>query len=254
MKAIMEQVLAGWNAYWGESRYLWLWGAAFLCLLLFYKKEKNAANLVRYQVLMAVMYFFPITAGVIQKCVGAEVYWRVIWLFPVVPVIAYACTLGVKQAPGKTWRAVLTAVCIAAAVFAGRSVWQAGNYEKTVNRQQVPDEVAEACRIITENRISSDSRVAADDHIASYLRVYDPSVKMSYGRRGESAISKSAAALYEEIQAPERDYEKIAERARETDCQFLVFRITSDNAAAEMEKYGFSLIGSAADYGVFQEN
>ena len=244
--------MSSWNAYWGESRYLWLLGAAFLVLIFLSRKNKTARDLLFYEILMAVIYFCPVTAAVIQKCVGALVYWRVIWLFPVVPVIAYAAVSMIRKCPKRILRFVCMAAVICLIVLSGKSVWQAGNYALTANRQQVPDEVAQISRIVLENRKSEDSLVAADDHVASYLRVYDASIKMVYGRRGDGAASKNAFSLYESMVSPEPDYKKITDLAQQENCEILIFPVPQESVIADMEEYGYEIIGSVESYGIFQ--
>lgn len=252
MREIIECTIASWNAYWGESRYVWLLCAAFVCLLFFCRKNEDVKDMVRYLLFMTIVYFCPITAAVIQKCVGALVYWRVIWLFPVAAVLAYAAVLVVRKVPIKMFRFVCIALFACLIGFSGMSVRQAGNYVIAANRQQVPDEVAQISRILVENRTSEESLVAADDHIASYLRVYDASIKMVYGRRGDGAASKRAFSLYENVVSPEPDYQTIADIAKQESCELLIFRVPKEGVIDEMEKYGYHLIGSVEDYGIFQ--
>ena len=252
MREIIDCTIASWNAYWGESRYVWLLCAAFVCLLFFCRKNKDVKDMVRYLLFMTIVYFCPITAAVIQKCVGALVYWRVIWLFPVAAVLAYAAVLVVRKVPKMMIRFVCMGLFVCLIGFSGKSVRQAGNYVIAANRQQVPDEVAQICRIIGENRTSEESLVAADDHIASYLRVYDASIKMVYGRRGYGAASKRAFSLYENVASPEPDYQTIADIAQQESCELLIFRVPQERVIDEMEEYGYHLIGSVEDYGVFQ--
>lgn len=253
MREIIECITASWSAYWGESRYVWLLCAAFVCLAIFGRKNEAAKDLIRYQILMTVVYFCPVTAAVVQKCVGALVYWRVIWLFPVAAMLSYAAVLIIQKEKKRILRFVWMGVFVCLIMFSGKSVWQAGNYEITANRQQVPDEVAQIGRMILENRTSQDSLVAADDHVASYLRVYDASIKMVYGRRGDGAASKRAFSLYENVVSPEPDYQKITEIAQQEGCEFLIFRVPQESVIDEMEECRYKMIGSVEDYVVFQD-
>lgn len=252
----MESVADAWNRYWNGSSYRFLLPAAVLILLVLAKKYKKAGELAVYQILIALVFVCPATAWFIQKCVGELVYWRTLWLFPVVPAIALAMTLLVKSCKPKWGKGVLAALFLAAAVFAGTSVWQAGNFVKTGNRQQVPDPVAAAAGLIAENRTSEESLAAVDDFIASYIRVYDPSIRMPYGREARGAESRNAKALYLEIMNPEPVYHHLARRASVMNCEFLVFEVPEEKESRicySVGRYGYELIGKADRYGVFQK-
>ncbi len=56
------------------------------------------------------------------------------------------------------------------------------------------DEVVSICNLINEQKEENEEiYLATDDKIASYVRVYDPSIKMPYGRGGKGASGKKAA-------------------------------------------------------------
>lgn len=252
MKEILECAVSSWNAYWGESSYLWLLGISLACLLFFAWKKKEAGVLVSYQILILAVFFTPVTAGIIQKCIGALVYWRMLWLFPTVPLIAFAMVLVIRSSQKKVFRFVLTVLAAAVIVCAGTSVWQAGNYEIVNNRQQVPDDIVAISRLIAKNRTSEESRVAADNYVASYIRVYDPSIQMPYGREGRGAVSKDARALWKYINSGEPVYKKIAVRAKRENCEFLVFPVLQEEIKESMDEYGYEMIGSSGYYGIFR--
>ena len=92
MDNVVHYIIFWWEQYWGSSWYPYLWAAAFLYLLIFERKRKNTGYLIAFQCLLCFLYFCPVTAALIQKCIGGLVYWRVIWLFPVVPALALVVT------------------------------------------------------------------------------------------------------------------------------------------------------------------
>ena len=81
-----------------SSIYCWL---AVLYLLIFREKIKKPDTiLLVYLVISLAVFFCPITAKIIQKCIGELVYWRVLWIVPSVPVIAFAMTEFLKERKG----------------------------------------------------------------------------------------------------------------------------------------------------------
>ena len=145
------------------------------------------------------------TAALIQKCIGGLVYWRVIWLFPVVPALALVVTSLLSRIRKKGLQAVLVIACVGILAVSGTSVWSAGNYVKVSNHQKVPEEAAQVGNILLAERSAEDSLIAADNSIAPYLRVYDPSFQLAFGRDGRGARSRNARHLYTRMSAEEPD-------------------------------------------------
>ena len=92
MKELINQILNFWSNYWGDSLFLYLLILAAAYLLIFKRKEENVKYVLTYLLIMLFLFFCPLTAAVIQKCIGESVYWRVLWLIPSSPVIALAMT------------------------------------------------------------------------------------------------------------------------------------------------------------------
>ena len=59
--------------------------------------KAKAGAVAIYTLLALAAFFFPISAWILQKCIGAEVYWRVLWVVPVVPLLAYVGTRLVRM-------------------------------------------------------------------------------------------------------------------------------------------------------------
>lgn len=87
MKEMIKKSLGFWNNYWGDSVFPYLLAIALLYLLIFKRKKKTTRYVLGYVFLALFLFFFPYTAKIIQKCIGENVYWRVLWLVPSTPVI-----------------------------------------------------------------------------------------------------------------------------------------------------------------------
>ena len=254
MDNVVHDIIFWWEQYWGSSWYPYLWAAAFLYLLIFERKRKNAGYLIAFQCLLCFLYFCPVTAALIQKCIGGLVYWRVIWLFPVVPALALAMTSLLSRIRKKGLQAVLVIACVGILAASGTSVWSAGNYVKVSNHQKVPEEAAQIANILLAERSAEDSLIAADNSIAPYLRVYDPSFQLAFGRDGRGARSRNARHLYTRMSAEEPDYKVIGKRARKEKVQLLVLQLSQEQkeeAFAAMEHYGYEWVTAVNDYNIF---
>lgn len=253
---MIQNSLANWNQYWNGSWYPYLLLGAVVYLLIFERRKKKAVYLVAYLILVSFLFFCPLTAKVIQKCIGELVYWRVLWIFPVFAVIASAFTSLVEKIRNNGARILAVFVCLILIAAGGTSVWQAGNYEKVANNQKVPQEAAEAAEAIQTLRSSEDAIVAADNMIAPYLRVYDPSIQLAFGRDGRGRrSSRNGKLLYEHLNAPSPNYKIVAKRAIIEKCELLVFappQEQREECRQIMAEYGYQKVAEINNYDIFQ--
>lgn len=256
MTEIMQNPFTAWEHYWNGSWYPYLLLAAVVYLLIFERRKKKTGYLAAYLIIVAFLFFCPITAKIIQKCIGGLVYWRVLWLLPAVPVIAAAFAGIMGRIRKKGIRTIAVILCLTLAAVGGTSVWQAGNYEKVANNQKVPQEVAESAEIIVSLRSSEDAVVAASDTMASYLRVYDPSIQLAFGRDGKGRRSdKNGRLLYRHLNESSPDSKIIAKRAIMEKCEFLVFAAPEELREENRQilaEYGYQKVAEVNNYDIFQ--
>lgn len=252
MKDVISWIVSAWRNYWGNGSFQYLLLAAVIYLIGWKRKKSSVRQVLPY--LFAVLFIFicPLTAAVIQKCIGKDVYWRVLWLLPTVPVIALAGAEFPKRPETRFLHSGLAVVFAAAAVVCANSLLHSGNYVRTYNYQKVPDEVANICNLIRENADEGEIRLAADDHIASYVRVYDPSIIMPYGRREQGALDMDSHLLCREINSSRPNYRRIARLAVSKRCGFLSMAVSEDADIGAMEDFGYTLIGTVNQYSIFK--
>ena len=87
---------------------------------------------------------------------------------------------------------ILLIFIAAVLAFCGTGLNKDGFYKKVQNVQDRSlTEVVSICNLINEQKGENEEiYLATDDKIASYVRVYDPSIKMPYGRGGKGASGK----------------------------------------------------------------
>ena len=254
----MDNTLSAWKLSWGGGWYVLLLVVAAVYLVAFHRDKKTVRILLGYMGVFLFVFFCPITAGIIQKCVGDEVYWRVLWILPTVPILAYAGTILVRSFRKRAvrWKlpAQIFSAVFVAAVFAlcGKSVWSQDNYVKVANYQKVPDEVAQVCKIVREQTTAGETAcLAADDYLAAYIRVYDSSIYMPYSRAGKGSLHYSSKRLYQELSSPEPNIRRVIKIAKRLGCNFLVFALPGQKQQNYLQKKGYELVGTVNQYGVF---
>lgn len=260
MKEVISNIIFWWKLYWQEGIFQYLLLAAAVYLLIFHRKQKGTKEILPYGFFTLFLYLFPVSAFVIQKCIGGFVYWRTLWLLPMFPVIA----LGGAELIGsildrirlnrRILNVLLTLLFLATAALCTKTLLGSGDYVRVSNLQKVPEEVAQICNLVLEHADPEDDviRLAADEHISSYVRVYDSSIHMPYGRRGTGALTLSQRRLHKLLNAEKPRYKRIARRGQLSDCDFLVVKITPKYRSRIMKRNGYSMVGQVNTYGIFK--
>ena len=249
MKEMINKSLEFWNNYWGGSLFPWLLAASVLYLLIFKHRKKTVRYVLAYVCVTLFLFFFPYTAKIIQKCVGESVYWRVLWIVLSAPVTALAMVEFIRGRKGFLQQ-ILLVLFAGVIVWSGKEFYTEGYYHKVNNYQQVPDSVAGICELVRQDAGDQDFVLVADDYISSYVRVYDPSIYLPFGRRGSGGAVGARRQLYLEINAPVFNYTNIARYARWVKCNYLVVKIPNEQQKAELERYGYHELGVVGEYSV----
>ncbi|MBQ1492894.1 MAG: hypothetical protein IIZ39_13120 [Blautia sp.] len=238
----ISQSISSWSLYWGEGKILFLAGAALLYLFLRKRKERKALYFLLNIAILLFFFFFPPTAMIVCKAIDGFVYWRYLWTLPLIPLVALFGTYLVKECRGVALKIIVCLLMVLAIAFTGTGFWT--TYERQHNNQQVPDVVAGALEIVNADRQGKEVRVAANDAMAAYVRVYDASLLMPYGRAGRGAVSKKAVQLYRLMnQTPKTDYQTLAKRAKKLKVDYLLVEHLTKKGKKILKKAGYKKIG-----------
>lgn len=227
----------------------------FVCLaaLFFYRKEKRIRNSLLWPLLLICLAVFcPVTGWLLMKLVGADVYWRMYWLLPVVPLAAFLGTKLVYLMKGKGKRILLAALCMALIAVNGTFVFSDTYFEERENNYKLPTEVIWVADAINEhareNRIKR-KKIVAPSSVAVYIRIYDASIRQRYGR---NVVNNENAQLefYQQVNSEEPDYEILAERVKNAKCRYVVLKAQADNQET-MEDLAFEKIYDSSSYVVY---
>ncbi len=249
----LKHAVSVWALFWSDGYVAHLFAAAVLLLLLLKRKNRTVRQLLLPAALALLLFFFPLTARLLMKMVGDDIYWRILWIVPVFPILAFAGTELARRAK-KLPRFLLVLLLLGVTVLTGKDMYQAGNYTRLHNLQQVPEEVPHICNLLhtwaQENGLPY-VYAAADDHLATWLRIYDPTILMPYGRYGRDARNVYARALHSRLSAQDGEFAKITNDAKLLRCRFLIVPGTSEDLDAQVASYGCPWIGRINDYHFF---
>lgn len=254
MIKFFEWIIPVWQKYWGTGFYQYLLLMAVLYLVIWKRKQSSSRFFLGYMAVILVIFFCPFTGKLIYKCIGKKVYWRVLWLLPVIPVISYAFVECLRNRKSKWVRAVFVILFSAAIVLMGKNVITSGNFVTVHNFQKVPDEVAAICTMVRTDAGDGEILLASDDYVASYVRVFDPSINMPYGRRKAGARRGAARKLYTRMIAAEKNYKRIAQLAKKVGCNYIVLTIGNEEQKRILGEKGYEEVGMVNQYGIFRLN
>lgn len=265
MKAMWQFILENYHMYNMAGMYTALFLAALLFLYLKEKSREWHPTLLYSSLLLLAVIFNPVTAKLMTKFMsGEEVYWRMFWLLPMLPVIAYVAVCILEEQKETKKKAVVFLALFFVVVLSGDFVYTGNtivyngssffelgkNFEKANNPYKVPDEVIEVCEIIEKEdggKKNHSPRVIVPWELVSYIRQYDANIEMLYGRLGGHL-----PRLREEMYGGSPDIEKVVAHARVYSCEYIVFNVTVNYTQNPLD-FDLELLGSTKTYRVFRD-
>lgn len=260
----MKEVIGvSWNTYLGfkgGGMHMGLYFAAVLFLALLSRTDNEKRNnylLSGYSILFWGIFFFPLTAKIIvEYCIGSNVYWRMFWILPFPLVTAYAFALALKQVPSGWKRGIFIFFTMAVIMVTGTSIYP-HYFSKAENIYKIPQNAVDVCQIVNEDakeNQTAEKKVIVPNELLSYIRQYDGSIQMPYGRnalKNEKFQNKNVKRIFELMSSPETDFETLAEYAKREACNYLVYPV-HETADKKLQELGYERIGENGVYCVYR--
>ncbi len=264
MAEVFSEIIENQTGYFGDGWQYPLFAIALVGLLLLWRR-RTAAAVTLYTLIVMVIIYCPLTAKFLMGFMEGDVYWRMFWLLPIIPVLALAMVEFVplvvsaahrlfKADEKKSGLVSVLAVLLVLAIYGcllfggGRFVYQDGNVTWASNPEKLPDEVIDIIEAVNadyEAAPMGDKRVAAVGTIVPFIRQYDGTVYLSYGRSTIQKEDKSGkkGQLYEQLtNVTDPDYDLITELLDDTDTTYLIIADNMHVLATEMNERGFDTV------------
>ncbi len=157
-----------------------IWFLLSLVYLYFKEERKQLRILLVYvPVIMLLLFFNPLFAGLLTAYMGDEIYYRILWLLPVTVVIAYTCvSIGGRLSGRKRRLWAVGAVLLA--IVSGSYIYGNVYFTKAENSYHIPDSVVHICDAI--ELPGREVTAVFPLEMIQYVRQYSPVVCMPYGR------------------------------------------------------------------------
>lgn len=232
-------------------------------ILLFVLERKNVMTkiILWFHLILTVVFFFPVTAKIIMYGIGTSVYWRLLWLYPAVLIMAVSAVAVAKRIQNKGVAGIFIIFCAAIFVLTGQNVVSRENFDRAYNYEKLPQYVIGVCDIINEDantRGITEKKLATSVEFLVYVRQYDATLKMENSRDNIRGYDKreNANFIYGSICGNDvSDYDKLVDVLREEQCNYVVLNMDyQTKTAEELQTRGFFAVGDYEQFRIFWDD
>ncbi len=245
-----KEIITLFQAYMGKGLIVG-WFLLSVVYLLVQEKRKNIRILFVYApILLLLVFFNPLFAKIIYTMVDTEIYYRVLWLIPMTPVIAYAAAQLYNGLRGKV-RIAFAAACVALIMVSGSYIYQDLNFHRAENLYHMPQSVVDICDAIEiEGR---EVTAAFPLEMLQFVRQYSPVICMPYGREqlvGQWNFFRDF--LYLEMEKEVIDAAELARLSKEASCHYVILH-EGKQVKGDLLAYDFVLFDKIDGYLIYKD-
>lgn len=197
-----------------------IWFLISLLYLWLTEKKKHIRVMFLYVPLVLLLFFLnPLVAKVFSYMADGEIYYRILWLLPITPVIAYGTVSFCGKLAGRKKYVGITAAVFLIMV-SGSLIYRNPYFQRAENVYHVPESVVDICDAIEVP--GREVMAAFPGELLQYVRQYSNVVCMPYGR--DVVVSKWTLQndLYDVMKQESIDAQELAALAREEACAYLI--------------------------------
>lgn len=249
MYGIFLESLVIFKLYTGLKLLLALSLLMWLYLLVMEKKKKVRLVLVYAPFLAVALFLFPVSRkAFVAAGLDGETYYRVLWTIPMGVIFCYgACRLFAKH------RRIGLVIASALVIVCGSYVYQSPYITKAENLYHIPDTVVKICDRIKSGDPSVRVSAVMPTELIHFVRQYDASINMPYGREMLVERWDYYNAVYEAMEKPEVvNMEELLALTRQERCEYLVMG-QEKQTDVDPEESGLLLIDEIDGYRIYQD-
>lgn len=235
--------------YTGLKFLLGLTALAWIYLLLTEKDKKIRILLVYAPVIIILLFLFPVSRKVfVAAGLDGETYYRILWTIPMGVIFVYgACRFFASHRRiGLVISALLVVLC-------GSLVYKSPYISKAENLYHIPDTVVRICDLIGPERPGERVSAVMPPDLIHFVRQYDASINMPYGREMLVNQWDYYNAVYEAMEKPEIvDMEELLQATRTENCRYIVMA-ESKQTDKDPKDCGLLLLEVIDGYRVYED-
>lgn len=223
-----------------------------LSVIYLFETEKNKAFRILFvyvPVILLLLYFNPLFAGLVFRLADGEIYYRILWLLPITVVTAYACVRIFGELKGLA-RSVWAVAAAALLMVSGSFIYDNPYFKAAENLYHVPSDVVSICDAITVP--GREVKAVFPLELVQYVRQYSPVICMPYGREITVERWNHLDELCDAMEAEEIELSWLAPLAKEAECHFIILR-QDKTVIGRVEDYNWVWFGGTEDYTIYRD-
>lgn len=203
-------------------RWLFILTLLFWVYLLFREKNKTIRMLFVYApILILLLFLFPLSRKLfVAAGLDGETYYRVLWTMPMGMIASYGACRFFSRYP-KVGLVVMSGLI----VVCGSLVYKSPYISKAENAYHIPDSVIHVCDYVGNKDAENQVTALFPEEMIHYVRQYDATIKMPYGREMLVERWDYYHPVHEIIKNNDvLPMEELLLATRQEYCQYLIFR------------------------------
>lgn len=240
---VIFKLYTGLRLLFALSLVMWIW------LLIMEKRKSLRLVLVWAPLLTAVLFLIPLCRkAFVAAGLDGETYYRILWTIPMGVIFCYgACRLSAKYI--KTGFVISCALIICC----GSLVYRSPYITKAENLYHIPDTVVEICELIGSGNPKVRVSAVMPTELIHFVRQYDASINMPYGREMLVERWEYYNAVYEAMEKPEVvNMEELLAATRAENCRYIVMG-EEKRTDMDPEESGLVLVAEIDGYRIYQD-
>ncbi len=236
--------------YTGNSLLFLLYLAAVVFLFLKEESKPKRIFFVYLPLLLLALFCMPFFSALLEKAIGEEGSYRLLWLLPVSLTLSYTGVVLVLGCKRKNHRVAVAVALLLLFMGNGSLVYNSVYFYEAQNQYHMPQFVVDVCDVMhVEGR---GVMAALPSEFLQFVRQYDPTICSPYGR--EMLVSRwgYSNALYDAMEAAVIDAQTLAELAKENSCHFVVLAKTREINGSLLD-YGFVIYAEVDGYVIYND-
>ena len=180
---------------------------------------------------------------------GLYAYWRILWVVPVIPVIACTLPAITEKINSGLVKTAIVIVAVAAVAFGGTFIYSsaAGRFVVSdISISKVPTSVEKIANRLLE--LEDQPCVILQDPLGVYIRQYSGKIKTLFGRDISGFIynsSEMAKSIHRIINSGTSDFREVSQFMLDDEYGYLVMRVVETDDSLE-------LIDTVDGYGIYR--
>ncbi len=200
MNSTLLQIKDIWLTFWGQDVIYQLF--FLIALLVIFRLEKNVwikRVFFWYPLLVYVALMNPVTIKLGNYVWGSVVayYCRQFSLIPIFFVIAYALIIGLSGIKDEMRKMGVVLLGLVVIMSSGKFIYNQEWVVEAENLLKVPNDVIYICDTISKEE--TDATVAVPWSLVNYIRQYDASMHLAYGRDSAHELAIQISSYYPDV-------------------------------------------------------